>query len=44
MDFLNHSEGGIVFYEGFPPFSFSTVEIRKRLREFEEIETSRQKL
>jgi hypothetical protein len=36
MDFLNHREGG------FPPFSFTvysnlTVEIRKRLREFEVI-------
>ncbi len=42
MDFLNHGEGGYDFLSGFAPFSFTvysnlTVEIRKRLREFEEI-------
>jgi hypothetical protein len=36
MDFLNHREGGYGFPSGFPFFS------GKRLREFEEIEISRQ--
>jgi hypothetical protein len=41
MDFLNHREGGW-FLSGFPPFSFTvnsnfTVEVRKKLCEFEEI-------
>ena len=47
MDFLNHKEEGGDFYQDFllSPLqctSNSTVEIRKRLREFEEIEISRQ--
>jgi hypothetical protein len=42
MDFLNHREGDWFFFIGFSPFSFSvysnlTVEIQKRLHEFEEI-------
>ncbi len=43
MDFLNNKEGDIVvFYQVFFPFSFTvysngTVEILKKLREFEEI-------
>jgi hypothetical protein len=42
MDFLNQREGGMAFYQGFLTFHFTvyinlTVEIRKRLREFEEI-------
>ncbi len=56
-DFLDHMDGGMGFYQEFPPFSFTmysnfTVEkckrlhefeeIRKMLREFEEIEVSRQ--
>ncbi len=41
MDFLNHKEEGMVFYQ-VSPFSFTvynnlTVEIQKRWREFEEI-------
>jgi hypothetical protein len=44
MDFLNHKEGFSIRF--LPPFSFTvysneTVEIHKRLREFEEIEISR---
>ena len=48
MDFLYHREGGMVFTSVFPPFSFtvySNVPVYrscKRLREFEEIEISRQ--
>ena len=43
MVFLNHKEGDMVFLLGFPPF-FSTMYNRncKRLREFEEIEISRE--
>jgi hypothetical protein len=44
MDFLNHREGGVVFYQFFllSPLQFTlysnfTLEIHKRLREFEEI-------
>jgi hypothetical protein len=49
MDFLTIGGGGYGFLSGFPPFSFKvysnrTVEICKRLREFEVIEISRQKL
>ncbi len=47
MDFLNHREGGMVFYQVFllSPLQCTLticVEICKRLREFEEIEDSRQ--
>ena len=47
MNFLNHREGG-AFLSGFPPFSFKVqctlTHCRncKRLREFVEIEISRQ--
>jgi hypothetical protein len=49
MDFLNHRVGDMVLYQVFSPFSFTvysnrTVEKLKRLREFKEIEISRQKL
>ncbi len=42
MNFLNHREGFSGFLPGFPPFSFTvyrnwTIEIRKRLLEFEEM-------
>jgi hypothetical protein len=42
MDFLNHREGSVVFYQVFLTYSFTVysnfnVEIGKRLREFEEI-------
>jgi hypothetical protein len=40
MDFLNHKEGGMVFYQFFllsPLQSTATVEIHKKLHEFEEI-------
>jgi hypothetical protein len=53
MDFLNHIEGGMVFYQVFLLSSLHCTieiqkrlhefeEIRKRLREFKEIEISRQ--
>jgi hypothetical protein len=47
MDFLNHREAGMVFYQAFllSPFQCTVTELRrnyKRLREFEEIEFSRQ--
>ncbi len=47
MDFFNHMKRGYGFLSGFPPISFTmysnfTVEIRKRLNEFEEIEIARQ--
>ncbi len=46
MDFLNHREGGMVFYQVFLLYPLQCtvilVEICKRLREFEEIEISRQ--
>jgi hypothetical protein len=44
MEFLNHREGIVVFYQVFllNPLQYFTVEIGKRLREFEEIEISRQ--
>jgi hypothetical protein len=48
MDFLNHSERGYGFLSGFPPFFFTVYNKNsrncKRLREFEEIEISRQSL
>jgi hypothetical protein len=48
MDFLNHRDRGYAFLSGFPPFSFTVYSNcmnssnSKRLREFEEIEISRQ--
>jgi hypothetical protein len=41
MDFLNHREGDLVFYQVFllSPLQ-RTVTLQKRLREFEEIEIS----
>jgi hypothetical protein len=27
MDFLNYREGGMVFYKGFPPFSFTIATV-----------------
>ncbi len=36
MDFLNHREGDMVFYQ---VFFFSPLQKHKRLREFEEIES-----
>jgi hypothetical protein len=46
MDFLNHRKGGMVFYQVFilSPFQCTVRNSRncKRLREFEEIEISRQ--
>jgi hypothetical protein len=43
MDFLNHMEGGTVFYQVFLYYSVQLPNCRncKRLREFEEIEISR---
>jgi hypothetical protein len=42
MDFLNHTEGGVVFYQVFFPLQRTVTHYRncKRLREFEEIEIS----
>jgi hypothetical protein len=44
MDFLNHREGGVVFYQVFllSPLQCTVTHYRncKRLREFEEIEIS----
>ncbi len=45
MDFLKHREGDMVFYQVFlisplQVYSSFNVEIRKRLREFEEIRKS----
>jgi hypothetical protein len=48
MDFSNHREGGMVFYIRFSSFllysaqSLNRKNISKRLREFKEIEISRQ--
>jgi hypothetical protein len=46
MDFLNHREGGVVFYQVFllSPLQCTVTNCRncKRLREFEETEISRQ--
>jgi len=44
MDFLNHREGGMVFYPVFLLLMYNnfTVEICKRLRVFEKIKISRQ--
>ncbi len=46
MDFLNHGEGGVVFYQVFlrSPLQCILTDCRncKRLREFEGIEISRQ--
>ncbi len=46
MDFLKHREGGVVFYQVFllSPLQCTEMHYRncKRLREFEEIETSKQ--
>jgi hypothetical protein len=46
MDFLSHREGGVVFHQVFLifPLQCTVTHCRncKRLREFEEIETSRQ--
>jgi hypothetical protein len=47
MDFLNHMEGGVVFYQVFllSPLQRTATHLRnfKRLCEFEEIEISRQR-
>jgi hypothetical protein len=43
MDFLNHREGGVVFYQvsSFLLYSVQNSRNCKRLREFDEIEISR---